>query len=124
MGDVLGDQLGVQIRLLYLFDIDTCGRGVNLFNLLFEFGCASSAPADDYAGFSGGDGDRYQVGGTTDLNFVNSGPTAELSLNQAADGQIILQEVSVVTLVGEPLALRQSLLTWRRMLIGLTFCPH
>ena len=103
VGDVAGDQLGVQLRHADLLDVHPdalAGEGLQLIAQLIDL---LAPTADDDAGLRCVNGYCHLVGVPLDLHPGDAG-VLEVLGNVAAHAQVFLKEITIA-LLGEPLAL-------------------
>ena len=101
VGHALGDQVGVELRLLDLLDVELDLRVArDLEQALAEAVGLDAAAADDDAGPGGVDVDAQPVTGALDLDPADGRP-AELGVEVLADADVLGEVVGVLA-VREP----------------------
>ena len=103
LGDVLGDQRGVDLGLAHLDDVEVQLRLGELRQLLAQHLDVGALLADDHARTGGVDRHPALAVRALDHDAADAGLDAVL-LDEVADREILVQQLAVILAVGEPAA--------------------
>ena len=121
-GDVLGHQLGVQIRLANLDDVDDHGLAQHLLALLAELLYLRAALAYDHAGLCAVDMDAHLGGVALDL-YLRDARLVQLLFQDLPQVIVLYQSVAEVVVLGEPPGIPVLYHTHAKA-VGIDFLSH